>query len=241
MILGVIGGVSWHSSAEYYKQFNAAVAQQFGRRQSARLVLSSLNFSDLLEWQRDDSTQLLRNAFLAEGQRLKSAGCDAFVIASHTLSWLGQLIEEEFGLSHICLYKAVHEHLNALNARTIGLIGTRYTMAETSSIGRYEEAGFKIVTPSEPLRTQVAEIIYKELVQGVFRKESEGILLAAAQDLAARGTDAVVLGCTEIGLLLKKRALHVCSAETVRRVPLVDLIEVHVGAGLIWMKEQSSS
>ena len=54
MILGVIGGVSWHSSAEYYKQFNAAVAQQFGRRQSARLVLSSLNFSDLLEWQRDD-------------------------------------------------------------------------------------------------------------------------------------------------------------------------------------------
>jgi len=238
--LGVIGGVSWHSSAEYYKQLNARVAQQFGRRQSARIVLSSLNFADLLEWQKDVSHETLRKAFLSEGQRLKNAGCHAFVIASHTLSWLGKFIEEEFGLKHICLYKAVHEHLHRMNARSIGLIGTRYTMSESRFIGRYEEAGFTVVTPSDPLRTQVAEIVYKELVQGVFRKESGDIFLAASQDMAAQGADAVVLGCTEIGLLLKKRALHVRSAETVRRVPLIDLIEVHVGACLNWMKDFSS-
>jgi aspartate racemase len=238
LILGVIGGVSWHSSSEYYRQLNMRVAQHFGRRQSARIVLSSLNFADLLDWQKDNSNQQLCAAFLLEGQRLKAAGCDAFLIASHTLNWLGQLIEAQVGLSHICLYKAVFEQMKKLNLQTVGLVGTRYTMSESGYVKNYEEAGFTVVTPTEPLRTQVADIVYKELVRGIFRKESEESMLLCFQDLVARGAEAVVLGCTEIGLLVKKRSLHVRSGVGLQCIPLIDLIEVHVGACLSWMQEQ---
>lgn len=236
MMLGIIGGVSWHSSAEYYKQLNRAVAQTFGRRRSARIVLSSLDFADLLNWQRDPSHAQLKDAFLLEGTRLKAAGCDAFLIASHTLTWLGEYIESAIGLPHVGLYEALFSQLRKQEARTVGLMGTRYTMTDPVYLEHYKRAGFGVVTPDEPLRGAVAEIIYKELVQGHFSASSEKTVLDCAASLAAGGADAVVLGCTELGLLVKKRSLPVRVNERLRHMALIDPIAAHVEACMTWLQ-----
>ncbi|MEN9808776.1 MAG: hypothetical protein RLZZ488_343 [Pseudomonadota bacterium] len=227
-ILGIIGGVSWHSSAEYYRLLNLRIAERLGVRHSARIVMSSLDFADLLDWQRDADESRLKHAFLAEGQRLKSAGCDAFVIASHTLSWLGDLIEAELGLQHISLYDALFNRLRSLGAQQIGLLGTKYTMSDPLYRQRYESSGFAVLIPDEPHFTATARIVYKELVAGVFRPESEEVFMRCIDHLAQRGADAVVLGCTEIGLLVHARQWRDPANATAKPVALVDLIDTHV-------------
>ncbi|MEY3903235.1 MAG: hypothetical protein RL189_2541 [Pseudomonadota bacterium] len=227
-ILGIIGGVSWHSSAEYYRLLNLRIAEQLGVRHSARIVMSSLDIADLLDWQRDADESSLKSAFLAEGQRLKSAGCDAFVIASHTLSWLGDLIEAEHGLQHISLYDALFDRLRALGAQQIGLLGTKYTMSDPLYRQRYESAGFSLLIPDEPHFSATAKIVYKELISGVFRPESEEVFMRCIAHLAQRGADAVVLGCTEIGLLVRARQWRNPENANVKTVALVDLIDAHV-------------
>lgn len=157
--LGIIGGVSWHSSLQYYRLINEGIAQRLGRKHSAQLVISSLDFADLLMWQKNPDENVLKQAFLAEGERLQVAGCDGFIIASHTLSWLGDYIQKQLGLEHVRLYNALFGALTLLGVRSVGLTGTRYTMGEPVYRSKYTEAGFRVQVPDEPYFTGVASIV----------------------------------------------------------------------------------
>lgn len=235
--LGIIGGVSWHSSAEYYRQLNIKVAQRLGPRHSARLVLSSIDFADLLSWQRDPDNSRLKSAFRAEVQRLKSAGCEAFVIASHTLSWLGDELGADEGLRHIGLYDSLISRLRTLGVRRIGLTGTRYTMTDPRYRQTYEASGFEVITPTEPHLTRTATIVYKELVNGQFTPESKIEFIRCFENLIQNKAEAIVLGCTEIGLLIPDRQMSfsIASSDGLSTcVPLIDLIETHVNASIDW-------
>lgn len=233
--LGMIGGVSWHSTAQYYKLLNEGIALKLGARHSARIVLSSIDFADLLEWQKDKSSKQLIDAFVAEGRRLKAAGCHGFVIASHTLAWLGDIVEAETGIKHISLYEATFNKLHSLNATRIGLTGTRYTMQDAHYRERYQKVGFEIVVPNQPHLTRTAAIVYTELVQGIFRPESRNVFNECFLDLVSQNVDAIVLGCTEIGLLVTEREFSFANSEKIVAVPLVDLIEANVTECLSWM------
>ncbi|MEN9529151.1 MAG: hypothetical protein RI932_1024 [Pseudomonadota bacterium] len=220
---------------EYYRLLNQEVVRRVGSTQSAQLVLSSLNFADLLAWQRNSDPSVLQTAFLAEGRRLMAAGCDGFIIASHTLSWLGDHIQNELGLEHVSLYDSLFSHLQRVGARKIGLIGTRYTMGDALYREHYESAGFKLITPDEPHFTSVAKVVFKELVHGVFKDESRKLFFRCFDHLAEKGADAIVLGCTEIGLLVREREWPARDAPARSSIPLVDLIETHVGETVDWM------
>lgn len=233
--LGVIGGVSWHSSAEYYRQLNELVAVRKGQRHSARVVMSSIDFAELLAWQKDPTQECLKTAFLKEGERLKAAGCDAFIIASHTLTWLGEVIESELGLRHISLYASILDRLHKLAVKRVGLVGTRYTMSELRYREQYQHAGFTVVTPEEPHFKQTATIVYKELVNGIFRPESRTAFAECFEHLIEKEVGAIVLGCTEIGLLVREREWLPSQSRGGNPVPLVDLIETHVAACVDWM------
>ncbi|NBO37685.1 amino acid racemase [bacterium] len=233
--LGIIGGVSWHSSAEYYRQLNLSITRLRGQRHSARVVLSSLNFADLLSWQRDPNTHQLQRGFLAEGEKLQAAGCDAFIIASHTLSWLGESIESKIGLKHISLYDALFAKLHSLGVRRVGLTGTRDTLSAPRYRDSYERAGFEVIIPDEPHFTRTATIVYKELVNGIFQEKSKEEFDQCIAHLVAKKADAVVLGCTEIGLLVREREWPSSASADAARVPLVDLIDTHVSACAAWM------
>ncbi|MBM3382701.1 MAG: amino acid racemase [Betaproteobacteria bacterium] len=233
--LGIIGGVSWHSSIEYYRLLNQGVSQRLGSTHSAKLVLSSLDFSELLEWQKAEDSNALKQAFLAEGERLKSAGCEGLIVASHTLSWLGDYIQNEIGLEHVSLYDALFMRLRNLSAQSVGLVGTRYTMGDQRYREEYEKAGFIIKTPDEPHFTKIARAIYKELVHGEFKDETRVLFEHCFDHLAEKGADTIVLGCTEIGLLVKDREWRARTLAHRNSIALVDLIETHVAASVDWM------
>ncbi|MEN9826262.1 MAG: hypothetical protein RI953_2007 [Pseudomonadota bacterium] len=233
--LGIIGGVSWHSTLQYYKLLNQSVARNVGKNHSARIILNSIDFADLLTWQRDKSNKLLIDAFVAEGRKLHAAGCEAFIIASHTLGWLGEIIELETGIKHISIYDALFRKLNSLNATRVGLTGTRYTMQDSLYRERYQKAGFEVVAPDQPHLTSTAAIVYTELVHGIFLPESKKVFGECFQNLIARNADAIVLGCTEIGLLISEREWPVISSYEKKSVPVIDLIEAHVPECLSWM------
>lgn len=238
--LGIIGGVSWYSTAEYYRRINQKITQVLGLPHSARLMIATVDFADLLLWQKDSSMHLLREAFLAEGCKLKSAGCEAFIIASHTLSWLGTIIESDIGIKHISLYDAVFQKLKSLDAQRVGLTGTRYTMKDYRFRELYEKAGFEVCIPREPHQQRTAHIVYKELVHGVFLQESKLAFGACFDDLEEQKVDAIVLGCTEIGLLVRESEWPARHSQNKSAVPLVDLIEAHVNAAVSWMLRAKS-
>ncbi|MFZ9521268.1 MAG: aspartate/glutamate racemase family protein [Silvanigrellaceae bacterium] len=233
--LGIIGGVSWHSTAQYYKLLNESVARSLGHRHSARIVLSSVDFADLLEWQKDKTNKALIDAFLKEGQRLKAAGCQSFIIASHTLTWLGDIVEAEIGIKHISLYDSIFNKLRLLGATRVGLTGTRYTMQDPVYRAQYERAGFKIAIPHQPHLTRTASIVYNELVQGIFLPESMNEFAKCFENLVSQGVDAIVLGCTEIGLLISSREWASKTSSGTRSIPMLDTIETHATNCVGWM------
>ncbi len=226
-ILGIIGGVSWHSSIEYYRLLNENTAKRLGAKHSARLILNSLDFSNLLEWQKSKDQRDLLNGFIEAGQALRASGCQAFAIASHTLSCLGEQVEQETGLVHISLYDALFRRLRFLGARRVALLGTLQTMTEEKYQRIYSDAGFEVIVPVEPHLSNTARIVYREITRGIFNPKSRNAFIDCIDSLAQKNVDAVVLGCTEIGLLVRERMLD--------SLPLVDLIEPHVEDCVNWL------
>lgn len=234
-IVGLIGGVSWHSTAEYYRLLNQRVSSTCGPTHSARLFISSINFSDLLLWQKKENAQILVENFIAEGRKLKAAGCEGFLIASHTLTWLGDLIEFETGMKHLSLFEALIRRLKTMEIHKIGLTGTSYTMKDKRYRDKYQAAGFEVLIPREPHLTQVSTIVYRELVRGTFRHESRNAFQNCFADLIAQGAEAILLGCTEIGLLITERQATAPDSALPSTVPLIDLIETHVDECCEWI------
>lgn len=233
--LGIIGGVSWHSSAAYYAGLNAGVEKATRGKDSASLVLSSMNLGDILRLQKNESSNAVIDLFLHEGRRLKASGCDAFLIASHTFSIFGSEVERELNFEHLSLFSSVEMHLAQLKVQKMGLIGSLHTMRDDAYVHGYEHAGLSVVRPQEPHLSQVAKVVFRELVRGVFRPESRGVVRSCLAHLAAREADAIVLGCTELGLLIPEREWTVSSEGVERKIPLIDLIDVHVEHAVRWL------
>lgn len=225
--LGIIGGVSWYSTARYYQRINEYVGASLGREHSARLVINSLEFSQLLQWQSKRDQIELVDGFVRAGKELAAAGCSAFAIASHTLSFLGEKVASETGLEHISLYSSVMRRLSGLNAKRIGLIGTLQTMTEERYAKMYKDHGYQIVVPDARYLKPVARVVYRELTRGEFKESSRKLFFECFDSLIEQQVDAIVLGCTEIGLLTQK--------ESHRHIPLIDLIEVHADDCFTWI------
>jgi aspartate racemase len=235
--LGIIGGVSWHSTLAYYASLNSGVEKATKGRNCVSLVLSSMNLGEILRGQKKKSHEALLDLFVQEGRRLKSAGCDAFLIASHTYSMLGSAIEKELDFQHISLFSAVERHLIQSNVNRMGLIGSLHTMTDDSFAELYECSGLTVVRPEEPHLNRVAGIVFRELIRGLFRTESRHRVRDCLNHLGSRGVDAIVLGCTELGLLIPEREWVVPCGAGERKIPLIDLIEVHVEQAIRWMFE----
>lgn len=138
----------------------------------------------------------------------------------------------------VCLVNisgAASGSLHKLSVQRVGLLGTRYTMSEQRYRDQNQHAGFTVVTPKEPHLTRTATIVYKEHVNGVFRPESKALFEECFAHLSAKKVDAIVLGCTEIGLLVREREWSTTQASGERAVPLIDLIETHVAECVSWM------
>jgi aspartate racemase len=216
--IGLLGGMSWESTVPYYQTINRIVGQQLGGLHSARILLYSVDFDEVERLQNaerwEESGELLAQA----ARTLEVGGADFLVLCTNTMHRVAPHIEAAVSVPLLHIADATAERIVASRLSSVGLLGTRFTMEQDFYRGRLERHGLKIVVPSEGDRRSVHRIIYEELCRGKVLESSRLEYGRIISDLVTRGSEAVVLGCTEIGLLL---------GASDSPVPLFDTAQIH--------------
>jgi aspartate racemase len=200
--IGLIGGLSWESTVIYYQIINQRVRERLGGSHSANSLIWSVDYTtveDLIfagRW--DDVRELLADA----GLGLEDMGAELLLICSNTFSRVNDAVERAASVPVLHIADAVGAEVNARGMRKVGLLGTRFTMEDSSYRDRLAGHGFELVVPGRDERELVHRVIFEELIRGVLRPSSREAYVRTVAGLAAQGAEAVVLGCTEIELLI---------------------------------------
>jgi len=224
--IGLIGGMSWESTAHYYRILNQETAARLGGLHSAPVLVHSLDFAPIAELQSagkwDEAGALLNRSAL----RLKAAGAEVIGLATNTMHLVAEQMMAGVDAPFVHIADPTADALLADGYTTVGLLGTRFTMEMGFYRERLEQRGLTALIP-EVDRTNLNGIIYAELCRGIVREESRKVYVDAIARLAARGAEAVILGCTEIGMLID---------DAVSPLPVFDTTDLHaralVGAAL---------
>ncbi len=224
--LGLLGGMSWESTTTYYQLINRRVRQVKGGLHSARCIVFSFDFAEIEQLQRagkwDEAGALLEDA----AGKLKLAGADAIVVCTNTMHMVSNGIEGATGLPLIHIVDPTAAAIRKAGLKTVGLLGTRFTMEKDFYKARLaEQHGLQVITPSDEDREIVHSIIYTELCNGIIKDESREAYQRVIRNLAASGADSLILGCTEIGLLVD---------ESSSELPVFDTTELHANYAADW-------
>jgi aspartate racemase len=225
-LLGVLGGMSWTSTAEYYRLLNRGVAARLGGLHSARLLLHSVDFGPLARMQHDGDWAGTADVLVEAARGLERAGAEGLLIATNTMHKVAGQVTDAVGIPLLHIADATAERVGADGRRTVGLLATAFTMEQDFYVGRLREHGLEVVLPDEAERADVHRIIYDELVQEVVHEESRDRYRQVMAGLADRGAEGIVLGCTEIGLLV---------GPSDASVPLYDTTRIHAEHAVDWM------
>lgn len=217
--IGLLGGMSWQSTAGYYRAINEGVKKSLGGLHSAKIAMVSVDFAEIEVMQNkgdwDGSAKLLSEAAL----RVQAAGADFLLICTNTMHKVASQIEDEIDIELLHIADATGEVLVNEGIKTVGLLGTAFTMEQDFYKGRLEERyGLNVLIPNEQDVRIIHDIIYQELCLGEIRQESKQEYLRIIDALAAQGAQGVILGCTEIGMLVNKNDT---------KVTLFDTTEIH--------------
>jgi aspartate racemase len=216
---GLLGGMSWESTVPYYRVINRVVGERLGRLHSAKLVLYSVDFQGIEELQHAGRWAEAGEVLVAAGRAVQRAGADFLVLCTNTMHKVAPQIEAAVGIPLLHIADATAARVRAAGLRRVGLLGTKFTMEEEFYRGRLErDHGLEVLVPGADQRQTVHRVIYEELCCGRVRDESRLEYQRIVRDLVGRGAAGVILGCTEIGLLLGPQ-----DAE----VPLFDTAQIH--------------
>jgi aspartate racemase len=223
--LGLIGGMSWESTVPYYRIINQRVRETLGGLHSAKLLLHSVDFAQIEALQRAGHWDAA-GAQLADAARgLRLAGADAIVVCTNTMHLVAPAIEAAVDIPLLHIADATAQRIRAAGLTRVALLGTRFTMEQTFYRERIEAAGVEVLTPDIRQRDEVHRVIYDELCLGRILDASRDAYKAIMDDMVIRGAQGVILGCTEIGLLL---------GEGDATVPLFDTARIHAEAAADW-------
>ena len=222
--IGMLGGMSWESSAEYYRIINEGIHAKLGGVHSAKSVMYSVDFGEIEELQRqgrwDEATQMMIDA----ARRVEAGGADFLIICTNTMHKMADEVQASVKIPLLHIADATAERVVSRSIKKIGLLGTRFTMEEDFYKGRLEKKfGLNVVIPNASEREIVHRVIYDELVIGVIKSSSRDQYKQIIDSLVREGVEGIILGCTEIGLLVK--------AED-SRVPLFDTTQIHAEAAV---------
>ena len=221
-MIGLIGGMSWESSACYYQSINRRVAARRGGLHSARCLLYSVDFAEIEDCQREGDWDRA-GVLLADAARaLQAAGADLIGLCTNTMHKVADAIQAAVDVPLLHIADATGTTLVAAGVRRVGLLGTRFTMEQGFYRERLARAfGLDVVVPDAPARAEVHRVIYDELCRGEVREDSREHYRAIVQELVDAGAEGVILGCTEVGLLLRQRDAA---------APLFDTTQLHAEA-----------
>ena len=200
--IGLLGGMSWESTAVYYRLANELVRERVGGLHSARLLLLSVDFAEIEQLQASGDWDGAGSVLAAEAARLERGGADLLVLCTNTMHKVASSIEDAISIPLLHLGDVTARAVLASGVRTVGLLGTDFTMSQPFYRERLEAHGLTVLVPSEEDRALVHRVIYDELCLGVVREESRAAYVDVVARLAAASAEGVILGCTEIELLL---------------------------------------
>lgn len=202
--IGLIGGMSWESSAEYYRIINETVRERLGGQHSAKSLMYSVDFDEIERLQHEGRWDDAAEVMIDAAQRIQRGGADFIVLCTNTMHKLAPVIVENVTIPLVHIADATAERIQSAGLQRIGLLGTRYTMEEDFYKGRLtKEFGLNVIVPDEAERKVVHDVIYDELCQGKIIDDSKQKYLAIMDALRVQGAEGFILGCTEIGLLIK--------------------------------------
>lgn len=201
--LGLIGGMSWESTVPYYQIINEIVKNKLGGLHSARLILYSVEFAEIEEMQSAGQWDTVAEVLGDAARKLEACGADYIVICTNTMHKVAPQIQRMISVPVIHIADATAEVLKQDGIRRIALLGTRYTMTQDFYKQRLIDQGFEVMIPEEKDIEPVNRIIFEELCVGEIKDESRKEYQRIIQDLKDRGAEGVILGCTEIGMLIK--------------------------------------
>ncbi|HDO1316448.1 aspartate/glutamate racemase family protein [Aeromonas veronii] len=222
--IGLLGGMSWESTVSYYQALNRGVRAQLGGLHSARVLLNSVDFAGIERLQHAGDWPATARLLAAEARKLQDGGADFLLIGTNTMHKVAPEIEAAIDIPLLHIADATAVKLRADGITRVGLLGTRFTMEQDFYKGRLQERfGLAVLVPDEAGRERVHRIIYDELCLGEIRESSRAEYLAIIEGLAAAGAEAVILGCTEIALLV---------GDARAAVPLYDTTAIHAEAAV---------
>jgi aspartate racemase len=203
--IGLLGGMSWESTADYYREINQGIGKALGGLHSAKLVLYSVDFETIEKFQHAGDWKAAEAVLVRAAKRIESAGADFLLICTNTMHKLANPIEQAISIPLLHIADATAEELLKHGVKRVGLLGTAFTMEQDFYKGRLEQKyGLEVLVPEPSDRKIVHDVIYQELCLGKIVPDSKAQYLRIIDALAARGAQAVILGCTEIGLLVKQ-------------------------------------
>lgn len=222
--IGLLGGMSWESTAEYYRLINEAVRQRLGGLHSARVVMASVDFAEVERMQVEDRWDDAGALLAAEAAALERAGADFLVLCTNTMHKVADTIEAAVGIRLLHLGDTTAQAVLEAGVRRVGLLGTAFTMSQHFYRDRLAGHGLEVLVPEQDDQETVHRVIYDELVQGVVREESRAAYLQVIDRLIGQGAEGVILGCTEIELLLDPDGSY--------RVPVFPTTRLHALAAV---------
>ena len=216
-VIGLIGGMSWESTATYYNLINQAVKERLGGLHSAECVLYSVDFAEVADLQRQGKWTKAAQLLAAAAQNVEKAGADLVLICTNTMHKVADEIQAGIRVPLLHIVDVTAEKIKHAGIRRVGLLGTRFTMEDDFYRGRLTgQFGLEVITPESEDRETVHRIIYEELCLGNIRTESKARLAGIMGRLGERGAEGIILGCTELGLLSSAKDSRVRLFDTTR-------------------------
>lgn len=229
--IGLIAGMSWESSAEYYRILNEEVARRLGGLHSAKIVMVSIDFARLEAQQTSGRWDEAAADLVQVARQLEAAGAECVLICANTMHIAAPAVQAAVSIPLLHIADAAGERARAAGLSRVALLGTRYTMEEGFLKDRLRERfGLEVLIPPETKRGQVHRVIFEELVLGKILPQSKETYLRIIDDLVKQGAQGVILGCTEIGLLIQQSDRP--------NVPFFDTVRVHAEAAVDWALQE---
>lgn len=217
-LIGLVGGTGWISTAEYYRLINQEVNRRLGGLQSARCIIYSFNYAVIHELNEKYDAEGQFSLMLDAATKLISIGAEGIVLCANTLHQFADKLERQISVPLIHIAPATARQIKKQNLSTVGLLGTKYTMEMDFYKKRLNEENIQVLTPNAKEREFIHHIITQELLKGIFREESKEAFLQIMSRLHLQGAEGIILGCTEIPLLIKQQDTE---------LPLFDTLLIH--------------
>jgi len=223
--IGLIGGMSWESSLEYYRILNEKTKEELGQQHSSKCVMTSVDFQEIAVLQHEDKWDELTKTMIDLAKDLEAAKAEIIVICTNTMHKMADDVEANVSIPVIHIVDSVAKQIEKLGLKKVGLLGTKFTMEQDFYKGRLiDKFGLDVVVPNADDREIIHNIIYHELILGTFKKESKQKYVKIINKMIEEGAEGVILGCTEIPLLVLPEDVT---------IPIFDTTKIHAESAVL--------